>query len=503
MSHLSAKLGSCEKSLNFIAEILKFSAYGDKLPKAISQKLRKYTGARLVAIYRNPDQSNKKLNPLPELAPPDLKSFTRTALFKKLIHLVRQSREVINIDENTYPSEYKALVNEGFGVSLLLPLRMGNEFIADILIIYYKKEKFYYTPESFEVILSILSLLFMDALLFQDLEKQVKKKATKLATSMKKGDSEDKFRKAFVTSPDSININRLKDGMYIDINRGFTRIMGYTREEILGHTSIEFNIWENPRERKKLVAGLLKNGEVNNFEARFLAKNNEVKYGLMSASIIEINGEKHILSVTRDTTKMREVEREIKSSRANLASLINGREESIWSVDTNYRYVIMNENFMNDYQLAYHHSLQPGEDALALLQGDLKKFWQTKYDRALSGKKVEFEFNEIVKNKKKHYLVIINPVKAGKVIGGASCISYDISERKELEKQLKENEKKYREKLENRITKKTKELTKANEKLMLKNQKLEEFNELFVDREFRIKELKEEIKKLKGKVDTL
>ena len=57
--------------------------------------------------------------------------------------------------------------------------------------------------------------------------------------------SEEKFRLAFLTNPDSINLNRVNDGMYLDINEGFTKIMGYTREEAVGKTSFELNIWED------------------------------------------------------------------------------------------------------------------------------------------------------------------------------------------------------------------------------------------------------------------
>ena len=62
-------------------------------------------------------------------------------------------------------------------------------------------------------------------------------------TSTKKAEealraSEERFRLAFQTSPDSININRLEDGLYVDINEGFTAITGYTREDAIGKTSI-------------------------------------------------------------------------------------------------------------------------------------------------------------------------------------------------------------------------------------------------------------------------
>ena len=120
--------------------------------------------------------------------------------------------------------------------------------------------------------------------------------------------SEEKFRKAFIISPDAVNINRLQDGMYIAINKGFTQIMGYTEADCIGKTSLEMNIWANPEDRKVLVDGLLENGEVVNLEARFLSRNGDIKYGLMSASVLELNNVPHIISITRDITERKRAE---------------------------------------------------------------------------------------------------------------------------------------------------------------------------------------------------
>jgi len=122
--------------------------------------------------------------------------------------------------------------------------------------------------------------------------------------------SEEKFRKAFYTSPDSVNINRLEDGMYISINPAFTRIMGYTEENIIGKTSMGFNIWANVEDRHKLVAGLRKDGEVTNLEAAFRTKGGDIVYGLMSSSVIDLGGVPHILSITRDITKRKQADAE-------------------------------------------------------------------------------------------------------------------------------------------------------------------------------------------------
>ena len=122
--------------------------------------------------------------------------------------------------------------------------------------------------------------------------------------------SEEKFKKAFYTSPDSININRLSDGMFISINKGFSEIMGYSEEDVKGKTSLDLNIWHDTNDRTKLVEGLREKGKVENLEAQFRLKNGEIKYGMMSATLIDLDGVPHILSITRDITQRKRSEEE-------------------------------------------------------------------------------------------------------------------------------------------------------------------------------------------------
>ncbi len=121
-------------------------------------------------------------------------------------------------------------------------------------------------------------------------------------------ESEERFRLAFHTSPDSINLNRVSDGGFIDINEGFTELTGYTRDEVMGKSSLDINIWENPEDRKHLVDGLMKRGHVKNLEARFVRKNGDAGIGLMSARVLCIKGENVILSVTRDISDLKQAQ---------------------------------------------------------------------------------------------------------------------------------------------------------------------------------------------------
>lgn len=124
-------------------------------------------------------------------------------------------------------------------------------------------------------------------------------------------ESEEKYRLLFNTSPDSVNINRLEDGLYVDINDGFTKLTGFTSEDVIGRTPLEINIWNDPADRQKLVQGLREKGYYENLEARFRVKDGSIGTGLMSARIISLNGIPYIISITRDITERRRMEEEL------------------------------------------------------------------------------------------------------------------------------------------------------------------------------------------------
>jgi diguanylate cyclase (GGDEF)-like protein/PAS domain S-box-containing protein len=140
--------------------------------------------------------------------------------------------------------------------------------------------------------------------------------------------SEERYRTAFQTSIDAININRLADGTYLDCNKAFLDLTGYTREEVIGRTSLQLNIWADREDRAKMVAALLQQGGCQDLESRFRTKNGEIRWGLMSVSPIAIDEVACTLSVTRDIT-------EAKASEQRLATAA----ESVRRSEERYRKV--------------------------------------------------------------------------------------------------------------------------------------------------------------------
>ena len=125
--------------------------------------------------------------------------------------------------------------------------------------------------------------------------------------------SEERYRTAFQMTLDGINVNRLSDGAFVECNESFLQNTGYTRDELIGHTPLEINLWADLRDRAELLDALRRHGVCQNLEARFRKKNSDSLWGLLSASIIDLGGERCILAITRDITEAKAAQEEIRN----------------------------------------------------------------------------------------------------------------------------------------------------------------------------------------------
>ena len=138
--------------------------------------------------------------------------------------------------------------------------------------------------------------------------------------------SQASLREVFELNPDATNVNRLHDGQYIAANESFLQMMGWTREEVLGRTSVELGIWDDLADRDRLVARLEEQGLVRNFEARFRTRSGKAFDGLMTARLMTYADEPAILSITRDVTEWKKSERRYRL-------LADNALDVIWTLD--------------------------------------------------------------------------------------------------------------------------------------------------------------------------
>lgn len=115
-------------------------------------------------------------------------------------------------------------------------------------------------------------------------------------------ESEERYQKAFHASPNAIVLSRIRDGVFLDVNEGFERITGHSREEMIGASSLDLDHWKYPEERQRLAAMLHESGYVESFEAHFVGKDGGERIGQISAQLQEIDGEICMITTARDTT---------------------------------------------------------------------------------------------------------------------------------------------------------------------------------------------------------
>jgi len=127
-------------------------------------------------------------------------------------------------------------------------------------------------------------------------------------------DLTNRFQKVFSVAPHAMIITRLDDERYIDVNDTFLRKVGYTKEEVIGKTSKELNLWVDEHERAKLYEMLKKTGSVRNFELLYRKRNGEVRVGLSSAEIVEFDNQKFVIAALNDITARKESENVLRAS---------------------------------------------------------------------------------------------------------------------------------------------------------------------------------------------
>jgi diguanylate cyclase (GGDEF)-like protein/PAS domain S-box-containing protein len=150
-------------------------------------------------------------------------------------------------------------------------------------------------------------------------------------------EAKGKYDLMFKTIPDALIITRLKDGLFIEVNEGFTNLSGYTWDEIKGKTALDIDIWFDPAERQRFVILLTESGYVENMEFKFRRKNGKPIIGLLSARTFELNKEWHILTVIHDITGRKKMEEKLRENEQKYRFLTENSADVIWHINNGYR----------------------------------------------------------------------------------------------------------------------------------------------------------------------
>ena len=139
-------------------------------------------------------------------------------------------------------------------------------------------------------------------------------------------EARDHFELLFNASPEAVLITRVEDGVCREVNLGFETLSGFGREEILGHTPMDIDIFWDPADRQKVVSALRERGTADSLLIPFRRKDGTRFVGSVSARILPLGDVPHILSVTRDMTEQQRAEEALAESARQVQELNVGLE---------------------------------------------------------------------------------------------------------------------------------------------------------------------------------
>ncbi|HXB13859.1 MAG TPA: PAS domain S-box protein [Bacteroidia bacterium] len=193
---------------------------------------------------------------------------------------------------------------------------------SDLVLVYASQKKTFltflplYTQDMKEVIAIIqqsddLNLKSQEAainLMFR-LSKEAEERAIRTAELLK--ESEEKFQKAFQSSGAGITITRLSDSTYVDVNDGFIKMTGFSKEELIGNSSVSVGLIGNVEEREKLLQHVRRFDSARNIELTIRNKSGKTINVITSIETIILGGEKYALNIMYDISARKKAEEEL------------------------------------------------------------------------------------------------------------------------------------------------------------------------------------------------
>ncbi|MEJ2740448.1 MAG: PAS domain S-box protein, partial [Dehalococcoidia bacterium] len=262
-------------------------------------------------------------------------------------------------------------------------------------------------------------------------------------------DSEERFNKAFHTSPDFIIITSVDEGKIVEVNRACTGISGYTRKELIGRSILELDLPAYPEDRERYINVMKKKGRVVDMDTGLRRKDGEICEVLMSGALIELSGKQHVLTIVKDITERKQAEQALLDSEDKfnkafhaspdcmaLLSLANGRITEANEACSRLTAYTREELITNSVlELGIFKDPEAWERYIVILQDDCRIVDMEAEVCRKDGdiRQVILSMDQIVLSGERYILVI----------------SKDITERKKIEDKLQTSEFRFRQMFEN------------------------------------------------------
>jgi PAS domain S-box-containing protein len=274
--------------------------------------------------------------------------------------------------------------------------------------------------------------------------------------------SEERFSKAFAASPMGQSISSLAEGRLIAVNEAYCKIIGYSRDELVGSSSLELGLFVDPTNRADFVSTLMRGRSVRDIQIDVRTKSGKLKTVILSMTPISLGGEKQLIASVVDITSRLRAEKALRESERRFRLLVESSPLPIGFTSPDGRVLFVNHRFTEVF--GYSQDDLPTLDAWyvaayprAEYRSWVRESWETLLatGAALSHRSLEFEVTC------KDGSIRVVELSGAVLEGGVFSIFNDVTDRSKAEAEIH----KLNAELEERVRRRTSQLEEANAEL--------------------------------------
>ena len=135
-------------------------------------------------------------------------------------------------------------------------------------------------------------------------------------------EARDNLERMFDANPEGLSIIRLADRLFVRINAGFSALTGFSSQDVLGKTAQDIQLWKYAPDREKMVRALEETGLCEGLEVVFQRKDGSELVGMLSARMVDLSGEPHLLCLFHDISARKLAEKELEQANQQLGETL-------------------------------------------------------------------------------------------------------------------------------------------------------------------------------------
>ena len=159
-------------------------------------------------------------------------------------------------------------------------------------------------------------------------------------------DTQASYRLMFDKNADVMLVRRVSDMCITEVNEAFCKATGYSREQVIGKSTVELEAWHDSADRERMLAMLVQQGYCENVEASFIMSDGRRVLTSVSAVTLMLDGEPHVVATIRDISACKAAEIRLQQSETLLRSTLESTDEGILMIAEDGHVLSANSRFL-------------------------------------------------------------------------------------------------------------------------------------------------------------